>query len=70
MSEKKLIKLAKQYDDGSGERISLEINQKEKDEEYQVKINGTDGVYCSLEDLIWLRDAIDECFSFLSIDPK
>jgi len=62
IKEKKMVKLAKCYEDGSGERISIEINQKEK-KEFQVKIKD---VWMSMEDLRWLQEAISEAISFIN----
>ena len=58
----KKIKLSKRYNDDSGDKISLEINESEK-EDYAVKIN--DNEWMSIKDLEWLKNAIDECFLFL-----
>ncbi len=62
MEERRMVKFAKCYEDGSGEKISIEINQKEL-EEFQVKIKD---VWMSLDDLIWLRESIDEALAFIN----
>ncbi len=63
-----LIKFSLPYLDGSGERMSLEINTKEKDS-YQVKIND-EKIWCSIEELIWLREHIDKSIYFINKNNK
>ena len=67
----RLIKITKNYEDGS-QKLSLEIDQKEK-EAFQVKIKEnehSDGLWISLKDLMWLRDAIGEAVGFLNKKEK
>ena len=66
--EKQLVKLSKTYPDGSGESISLQIDTAEN-KSFQVSINDSN-VLCTMEDLEWLRNAIDEAFAFVNKTKK
>jgi len=66
MNDEKMIKISMNYPDG-GERMSLSINTSEK-ENFMVSIN--ESILCSLEDLYWLREAIDEATRFINKNKK
>lgn len=63
------IKYAVAYPDNSGNRMSLEIDMKEKDERFQCKIND-EKIWCSLNDLVWLRDAITDAIIHINKPDK
>ena len=59
-----MIRFALPYSDNSGERMSLEIDTKET-ERFVVKINGEKGIWCSLDDLFWLKENIERAIQFI-----
>ena len=59
----KQVKYSLQYEDG-GDKMSLEIDSSEKNEDLQVSIN-SDSIYCSKSDLIWLQEHIGKALEFM-----
>ncbi len=68
MKKDVMIRYSLPYSDNSGERMSLEIDSKEQ-QSYQVKIND-DKIWCSLDELNWLKENIDRALNFINKEKE